>query len=94
LAGGFENWRTTDPPVRDQQTGNFYFNVTTGQRRWFQMGLEPISGGGSGGGANTVTVTANGPKDGGNYGPNTPGTTTDGLQEALTHLRIREEGRY
>src|ERR1035437_6290316 len=35
------------------------------------------------GGAPFVMVTWNGPTDGGDYGRNTPGTTTSGIQEAL-----------
>ena len=31
-----------------------------------------------------VLVTPNGPNDGGDYGPNTPGTTTAGIQEAVS----------
>ncbi len=33
-----------------------------------------------------VTVTPNGPTDGGDYGPNTPSTTTLGIQEAIASL--------
>ena len=33
-----------------------------------------------------VTVTPNGPDDGGDFGPNTPGTQTAGIQEAINFL--------
>src|ERR1700733_9988306 len=33
-----------------------------------------------------ILVTPNGPTDGGDYGPNTPGTSTSGIQEAINAL--------
>ena len=57
------------------------------------MTLFPPAQGFGGGGGNPfwyniqgqpfVLVTPNGPSDGGNFGPNTPGTTTAGIQEAI-----------
>ncbi len=38
------------------------------------------------GGAPFVTVTPNGPTDGGDYGPNTPNTQTNGIQEWLNAI--------
>lgn len=40
-----------------------------------------------------VTLSSAGPTDGGNYGPNTPGTTTAGLQEALNAIKTAGGGR-
>ena len=36
----------------------------------------------------TVIVTPNGPNDGGDFGPNTPSTTTAGIQEAVNSLAV------
>lgn len=41
----------------------------------------------SNGVAPSVLVTPQGPTDGGNFGPNTPGTITAGIQEAINSLR-------
>lgn len=40
---------------------------------------------------NTLVVTPNGPDDGGDFGPKTPGTKTSGLQEAF--LAAKEQGK-
>lgn len=41
-----------------------------------------------------VTVTPLGPTDGGDFGPNTPGTKTSGLQEAINHAREIQRDVY
>jgi len=41
-----------------------------------------------------VTVTPLGPADGGDFGPNTPGTKTSGLQEAIDHAREIQRDVY
>lgn len=42
----------------------------------------------------TVVVTPQGPSDGGDFGPNTPGTKTSGLQEAINHAREIQRDVY
>lgn len=44
--------------------------------------------------AASVTVTPQGPTDGGDFGPNTPGTKTSGLQEAINHAREIQRDVY
>ena len=41
-----------------------------------------------------VVVSPQGPTDGGNFGPNTPGTRTSGLQEAINHAREIQRDVY
>lgn len=41
-----------------------------------------------------VVVTPQGPTDGGDFGPNTPGTKTSGLQEAINHAREFQRDVY
>ena len=41
-----------------------------------------------------IVVSPAGPDDGGNYGPNTPGTTTSGIQEALDYARQNGRAVY
>lgn len=41
-----------------------------------------------------VVVTPQGPTDGGDFGPNTPGTKTSGLQEAIDHAREVQRDVY
>jgi len=38
-------------------------------------------------GKKIITVTPNGPDDGGDFGPNTPGTTSGGVNEALAYAK-------
>lgn len=41
-----------------------------------------------------VVVSPNGPLDGGDYGPATPGTTTSGIQEAFNHAKANMKEVY
>ena len=41
-----------------------------------------------------VLVSPNGPDDGGDFGPNTPGTTTSGIQEALIYAQANSRDVY
>ncbi|MBI2844848.1 MAG: hypothetical protein HYX78_15755 [Armatimonadetes bacterium] len=41
-----------------------------------------------------VVVTPNGPKDGGDFGPHTPGTKTSGLQEAFDYAQAQSKDIY
>ena len=41
-----------------------------------------------------VVVSPNGPTDGGNYGPNTPGTQTSGIQEAFDYAAANKKEVY
>ena len=44
--------------------------------------------------ASYVVVSPNGPHDGGDYGPHTPGTKTSGIQEALNFAKERVRDVY
>lgn len=44
--------------------------------------------------ANRIVVTPNGPKDGGDFGPHTPGTKTSGLQEAFDAAKAQAKDLY
>ena len=45
-------------------------------------------------GRNQIVVSPNGPEDGGDYGPQTPGTKTSGLQEALNAAKAQAKDVY
>src|SRR5262245_9374408 len=43
---------------------------------------------------NQIVVSPNGPRDGGDFGPLTPGTKTSGLQEALDAAKAQGKDLY
>jgi hypothetical protein len=43
---------------------------------------------------NRLVVTPNGPEDGGDFGPKTPGTKTSGLQEAFNAAKVQSRDIY
>jgi hypothetical protein len=45
-------------------------------------------------GRNQIVVSPNGPEDGGDFGPKTPGTRTSGLQEALDAAKAQAKDVY
>lgn len=46
------------------------------------------------GGRNQLVVSPNGPEDGGDYGPKTPGTKTSGIQEAFDAAKAQAKDLY
>jgi len=47
-----------------------------------------------GDGRNQLVVSPQGPTDGGDFGPHTPGTKTSGIQEALNHAKVNRRDVY
>ncbi|MCA9231769.1 MAG: hypothetical protein KDA57_14055 [Planctomycetales bacterium] len=57
----------------------------------FFLASEPGRANGS---RNQIVVSPNGPEDGGDYGPKTPGTKTSGVQEALDAAKAQAKDVY
>lgn len=58
------------------------------------LGQSPASPRDEGIRANRIVVTPNGPQDGGDFGPHTPGTKTSGLQEAFDAAKAQAKDLY